>query len=166
MLLISLGIFGIFFTYFAICYGLVDGLYLTLLSWSLYILAIPGGHGQLLVGLPVHYFFGKSIYPERFFWLAAFMFNAITFMAYQQIYSKSLITYFFYQLINNPNPNWLVFIFAALGTFYNALFRLSYFSQKPFPHKIVQPALIIVILAIFAYLSHQELIICMNILTH
>lgn len=152
------------FVYFSMRFGVWQGLYLCLLLWSCYILTIPAGHGQLLLGLPWRLVSTKPLHSEPFLWGAALLFNIINVNLYSHIYSHSMGTYIFLQLVKTANPYWLIFIVSASGTFYNALFGLPYFGEKSFFHKVSRSFLIFVGLTTFVYLAHQELIICINVL--
>ena len=152
------------FVYFSLRFGLWQGIYLCLLLWSCYILTIPGGHGQLLLGLPWRLFSNKPLHTEPFLWGIALLFNIINTNLYRSMYSKSLGTYIFLQLVKTPNPYWLIFIISGIGTFYNALFGLPYMGKKNLVHQLVRGLLLFVGISTFLFLAHQELIICINVL--
>ena len=159
----SFVLFGLFLFYLVSYHGLLIGTHLTLLIWSLYILTIPGGHGQYLIGLPVYSLTEKTIYSEPFLWCMAVVLNIFTFSLNPQIYNKTLFTYFFYQILATPNPHWIILLISALGTCYNTIFKLSYFGNKPIIHRISRSILILAGIVSFFYFSYPDLVICLNI---
>jgi len=159
----SFALFGITLFYLISYHGLFVGTHLTLLIWSLYILTIPGGHGQYLIGLPIYSLTEKTIYCEPFLWCMAVLLNIFTFVFNPQIYNKTLFTYFFYQILATPNPHWVILLISALGTCYNSVFKISYFGKKTIIHRIIRSILILTGIVSFFYFSYPDLVICLNI---
>ena len=153
---------GLITFYFVLLHGALDGLCLTLLTWSLYILVIPGSHGQYLFGGPPSIFKGIHIYTEPFLWNLAILGNVLTYFVYPKIYTKTFLTHFLYRVITTPNPYWFIIFISALGTFYNFLTRQHYYLPSSYKHLAIRYILVLIGLFTFLYLSHREIIFLLN----
>ena len=52
----------------------------TFLTWSFYILCIPAFHGKIILAIPFWLITGrKFLYPEKYLWSVAILFNIYTF---------------------------------------------------------------------------------------
>jgi len=55
--------------------GLVQGMHLVFLAWSLYVLCVPAAHGRMLIGAPIKIFLKKTFFPEPYLWVACVILN-------------------------------------------------------------------------------------------
>ena len=143
-------------------HGIFFGIHSTLLTWSFYILCIPGAHGQLFIGLPTFLKTNKTFYTEPPMWISAAILNTATYLILPQAYAKSALTNLLYRIITNANYYWIIIGVSALGTFYNFIFMENYFKTQNSRHKIVRQIIIIIGIIIFIKLTYNEAIILFN----
>ena len=160
--LCCLSLFSLLFIFCISSYGIRLGTHLVLLMWSMYILCIPGSHGQLLFGLSIHSLKQTKFYTEPFMWSMAILFNIITYSATPHVYLKTIPTKLLYRIISTPNPYWIIVFISTVGTFYNFATRENYFETKSLFHKNTRRIIIFAGILTFFYLSYKEAILILN----
>lgn len=141
-------------------------LQLAFLTWSFYILCIPAFHGRITLGIPYQILTGKILlYPEVYVWIGAVAFNLFEMTQYPNIYFKTFITHFLYQILSTPQIQWLIIAACALGTFYKLFVGYQNFYDRKVLHYFIR--MLLIALGVFALiqLSYKELIILINIRT-
>ncbi len=150
------------FIYLYTKHGSAEGPLLFCLLWSLYIICIPGAHGQMLFGFPIRRLTGYDTHPELFLWPAALICNLIAYIWHQEIYTKSFLTMILYRIITVPNPYWTIIIASAIGTFYYFIVGERYFACSKMKHRILRHLITIAGILYFFYAAHREFIILLN----
>ncbi len=141
-------------------------LQLSLLTWSFYILCIPAFHGQITLGVPYQILTGKILlYPEVYLWISALAFNIFEMTQNSNVYFKTFITHFLYQIISTPQIQWLIVAACALGTFYKLFVGYQNFYNRKILHYFIRTLLIALGIFALIQLSYKEFIILINIHT-
>lgn len=132
----------------------------TLLSWSLYVLCLPGAHGSWLIGFPVYFLYRRRITTEPYLWTFMALLNvAILFFA-PTYYLTTIPTRLLYSIITHPFPGWIIFLTAFIGTFF--YFIVGNKQNKP-TYAIIRQLLVIVGYLTFLYISHKYIVIILGI---
>ena len=142
--------------------GLHNGVWLFFLNWSLLILCIPGSHGQILFGYPIFAFTSKQYYIEALLWVAAIILNIFTYILQHSLYATSIPSYLLHRFITTPIPYWSIIGISTCGTFYFVLMKDHFLTCKKFKYLLIRHLLILIGLANFLYLAHQEIILFLN----
>ncbi len=98
--------------------GLKDGLWVSLLTWSFFVLCTPIADAGILIDFPINLISGiKMIYSEIIVWVTAIGMNILILTTNPAIYEKTIILSLFKHIIQNPFPYSAIIILSALGTF-------------------------------------------------
>jgi len=121
--LILVAILLAYFVYMSKQYGASEGLLLSVLSWSFFVLCTPIADGGFIVAFPVRLLFKvKMVTTQIITWLLALLFNIWAFNVTADIYEKSAVTQVLYKILQTPYPYWGILIVSALGTFLSIYF--------------------------------------------
>lgn len=139
--------------------GTLSGLYLTVLTWSFFVLCLPTPRHATITSLILQKCTSRStIHAGAIIWLAAILINIFTYAAIPYVYLASKTTFLLYRIISNPWPLWIIIGTSSLVGFYN-FFLLDSYNMHLLRHKIAKLSLTVAALAIFFYLSYIELIV-------
>lgn len=142
-------------------HGIEFGLFLTLISWSVYVLCVPAAHGRLIIGGLFKLLSGKSFFPEPYLWGFAIVLNSVSVVFAPQVYAKTLMTYIFYRAIFIPSY-WPIFVLTAIGVWYRfSIGTPTYLAHKS-THTAFRHLLTIIGLLVLFYLTHQDFIVLLN----
>lgn len=101
-------------------HGLKDGLLISILTWSFFVLSTPIADAGILLDLPLRIITGlRMIYAEVVVWTAAIVLNLITLNFAAAVYEKTFILSLFEQILTNPLPYWSIIILSGIGTFFS-----------------------------------------------
>lgn len=99
-------------------YGYANGLLLTWLSWSFFVLCTPIADAGMLIDFPIRLISNiKMVYTEISVWVIAISLNLYAFFFNPELYNQTQLLHLLEHIIRNPIPLWLIFIFSAIGTF-------------------------------------------------
>jgi len=111
-------IFLIYFGLVAFRYGLKDGFFVTVLTWSVFVLCTPIADAGFLLDFPFRLITNiKMLFSEIIIWVIAIALNIYTFFLNSEIYSKTKILSLFKHILEKPFPFWIIIIISAIGTF-------------------------------------------------
>jgi hypothetical protein len=111
-------IFLIYFGLVAFRYGLKDGFFVTVLTWSFFVLCTPIADAGFLLDFPFRLITNiKMLFSEIIIWVIAIALNIYTFFLNSEIYSKTKILSLFKHILEKPFPFWIIIIISAIGTF-------------------------------------------------
>lgn len=100
-----------------------NGISLSLITWSGFVMATPIADGGIIIDLPIRLLTKlKMIYSEIIVWAIAISLNIYYLTTDPAIYQKTAINNTFYQILSNPWPNWLIILISVLGTFLSLYF--------------------------------------------
>ena len=136
-------LFSAYTVYQLMRHGLEMGLFITLLSWTVYVLCVPAAHGRLLVGGGFRMLTGKSFFPEPYLWCLAVAVNIMTIIFAPQVYTHTLMTYIFYRSVFIPSY-WIIFVFAGIGTWYRSTIGTVSYLANTGTHTAVRHLLTLV----------------------
>ncbi len=155
--LIVLIIFIVYFIFISQKYGTEQGLGITILTWSFFVLCTPIADAGFLLDFPIRLITNiKMLYSEILVWLIAISLNIYTFFNFSQTYSKTKILILFKHILQNPFPFWIIIILSALGTFISIQFgdelldNISHKDKKKIYQKHIYKYKLIVMFFLFA----------------
>ncbi len=153
--------FSAYAFYQIIRHGLELGLFISFLSWTVYILCVPAAHGRLLVGSAFKMLTRQSFFPEPYVWALAVAVNIMTIIFAPQIYTHTLMTYIFYRSVFIPHY-WIIFLLGAIGTWYRSIIGSDAYAASLGMHTAVRHLLTLLGLLVLFYLTHQDFIVLLN----
>lgn len=143
-------------------HGLKNGLLLTFLFWSFFVLCIPGKHGSMLIGAPLQMFFKIRVNTQIWTWLSAVVLNLIVYHTNKDIYLENFITHLLRYIITSPYPELLVVVFAMAANLYKPIIGYNYQSKFYFLHAAIHTILVIVNLLALFWWIYPEAVFLFN----
>lgn len=145
-------------------YGLLTGLHLTGLCWTVYVMCLPFfGGGILLYPLAPLVGYQPNYVWECWAWILSITLHIGTFLNNQSIYEKTSVTHFIYWAIRHPFPYWCIFITAALPTGAAWLYQTHKLTMKPFWYYQLRFTLAMIALTTLFLVALKDIIILSNI---
>lgn len=158
--LLFLCFFGFTGTHFILQRGLGRGLYLTLLTWSFFVLCIPFSGRPLITSFLLNWFTNiPAHYAGLVRWLAAIGFNLFTYIVFPYIYLTSATTFLLYRVITNPWPYWIIIFASSLAGLYTIVVTSLNRSPSHPKDTLARALLLATSVLTFFYLSYSEIII-------
>jgi len=121
-----LGVLAIFAGYFGFIvykYGLENGIMITALSWSFFVLCTPIADAGFLIDFPLRLITRiKMLYSEIIVWIIAISLNFYAFFYKPAAYEKTELLQLFKHILNDPIPFWAIIFISGIGTFMSVLF--------------------------------------------
>lgn len=159
---LSLAFLSFLFAVKIFSYGIILGIQIALLIWSLYILCFPAKHGSIILGFPYQLITKhKMKNPEIYMWSFALIFSVAELIATPFHFFREALTQLLYRILTTPWPYWLIIITAASSTLY-PFFIGKDISIKTPKHFLIKKALSIIAIITLAYFSFADLIILLN----
>ena len=116
-------IIAAYFAFVSMNYGLVDGFFVTILTWSFFVFCTPIADAGFLIDFPIRILLGiRMIYSEVFIWVIAFLINVFALVFVPQIYQTTVFLKLFEHILLNPIPFWGIIVVSAIGTFMSVYF--------------------------------------------
>ena len=120
LVLIVLIIYFIFITW---RHGIEQGILITLLTWSFFVICTPVADAGLLLDFPLRLITkGRMIVSEVIIWIISFLISISALIFDPGIYDSFIILEIFKKILTNPFPYWSIIILSAIGTFYSIYF--------------------------------------------
>jgi len=162
VLLVLLGYFG----FVALEFGLTDGLLVTALTWSFFVLCTPVADAGFLLDFPLRLVTNIRMFvSEIFVWGIAITLNLYTYFIHPEIYLKTKLLVVFKHILEQPLPFWSIILVSAVGTFMSIQFGDEMYDkvshQKPThfnKHKGKYRYVGIVILLVIAFSLYTALL--------
>lgn len=118
-----LAVFIAYFIYLSTQFDVKTGAWLSVLTWSFFVLCTPVADGGFLLDFPVRLIIGvRMMYTEVLVWAVAIAVNLVGVFFLEQEYSKTLLCSLFYKILTHPWPYWAIIILSMLGTFLSLKF--------------------------------------------
>ncbi len=112
-----------YFVYMSYQYGAGDGLLISVLTWSFFVLCTPVADGGFILAFPIRLLFQvKMVVTQLLTWVLAIVLNIWAFYQAQEIYAKSPVTEILLTILSTPYPYWGILLISALGTFLSIFF--------------------------------------------
>jgi len=113
-----LGIILVYFFFVSRSHGIKEGFWISILTWSFFVLGTPFPDAGILVDFPIRLISGiKMIYSEVVVTVVAIIITIFTFFEMPLIYNGTALLSLFKQILSNPFPYWLIIILSSIGTF-------------------------------------------------
>jgi len=160
-----------FFSFFAFSmlhliaeHGLQDGVHLSALCWTTYVMCLPFSGGGILL-YPLAPLVGAlSWYVwELWAWICSILLHSVTLCYNRSLYEKTSITHFIYWAITHPVPYWGLFIICFLPIIATWLYRKHHIPSNALWYYQIRFLLILIALFLLAYIGLHDLIILSNI---
>lgn len=169
--LLVLLVFGIYFGFIAFKYGVKDSLYVTVLTWSFFVLCTPIADAGFLLDLPIRLITKmRMLHSEMMVWIIAIGLNFYTVLNNDTIYEKTKLLSLFRYILEKPWPMWGVILISALGTFISIRFgdemmdNVGYKNCKLYQkHKKKHHFIIMLFLIIMAIVFYDFLLKKLNL---
>jgi hypothetical protein len=158
-------IFISYFIFIAKKYGVQQGLFVSTLSWSFFVLCTPIADAGFLLDFPIRLITKiKMLTSEMFIWTIAISLNLYAFFINPEIYNKTKLLSFFKHILEQPIPFWSIIILSAIGTFISIKFgdelldktkhieRKHYHKYKKKFKLIIMLFLIVITIVIYDFL--------------
>ncbi|PIR73344.1 MAG: hypothetical protein COU40_02920 [Candidatus Moranbacteria bacterium CG10_big_fil_rev_8_21_14_0_10_35_21] len=121
--LLVIFIFVGYFIFVSQKYGVQEGFFVAMLSWSFFVLCTPIADAGFLLDFPLRLVLkGKMIVSEIFVWILAIVLNGYAFFFAPEIYAKTKILVFFKHILEKPFPFWIIILLSLIGTFVSIKF--------------------------------------------
>jgi len=112
-----------YFAFVSLNYGLVDGFFVTIITWSFFVFCTPIADAGFLIDFPIRILFGiRMIYSEIFIWIVALLINVFALLFVPQIYQTTVLLKLFEHILLNPIPFWGIIIVSSIGSFMSVYF--------------------------------------------
>ncbi len=160
-----------YFIFIAKKYGVQQGFFVSILSWSFFVLCTPIADAGFLLDFPFRLITKiKMLFSEITVWIIAISLNLYTFFIHPEIYSKTPLLNFFKHILEQPIPFWLIIFISALGTFVSIKFgdelldKVNHHERTSYHrHKKKFRFLIMIFLVVLALILYDFLLKKMNI---
>jgi len=121
-LLILLIVVG-YFVFVSLKFGIENGLWVTILTWSFFVFCTPIADAGFLFDFPIRLTTGiRMFHSEIGVWIFAAILNIFTLKFNPEIYQKTIVLKLFHYIIVHPFPYWLITVLSAIGTYLSIYF--------------------------------------------
>jgi len=103
--------------------GFEDGFYVTILTWSFFVLSTPIADAGFLLDFPLRLLLGvRMIVSESIVWLIAIVANVLALGLKPEVYYSTDLLELFKTILETPWPYWSIILISAVGTFMSVIF--------------------------------------------
>jgi hypothetical protein len=121
--LLVLGILISYFAFLTFRYGAKDGLAITVLTWSFFVLCTPIADAGFLIDFPLRLITKiRMFHSEMIVWTIAISINIYTFFFSGEAYQKTFLLKIFHFILEKPFPFWFIIFLSGIGTFLSVYF--------------------------------------------
>ncbi|MCB9359349.1 hypothetical protein H6503_05440 [Candidatus Woesearchaeota archaeon] len=112
-------------------HGLKEGLLISMLSWSFFVLCTPIADAGILIDFPMRIIAGiQMVYSEIVVWIIAIALNISTFFLSPATYDKTILLSLFKHILEAPFPYWIIIVLSCFGTFASIYIADSLINSK------------------------------------
>ena len=116
-------VFIIYTCFATLKYGVREGLHVSILSWSFFVLCTPVADAGFLLDLPLRLLTGiRMLYSEMIVWCIAITLNIVTTLFAPETYKATILLSLFSEILHQPIPYWAIILLSAIGTFVSITF--------------------------------------------
>ena len=113
----------LYFVFISIKLGTKDGIFITSLTWSFFILCTPIADAGFLLAFPVRMLTGiRMMYTQLFSFILAFGLNLYVFFYDPSIYDGTALLGLFRRILSQPFPFWGIILLSIIGTLFSIYF--------------------------------------------
>ncbi len=164
--LLLVAILVAYFLYMSHLYGASEGLLLSVLTWSFFVLCTPVADGGFILAFPIRLLFHvKMVWTQLITWVLAIAVNLWAFNASPEIYQKAAVSKILFTILATPYPYWGILLISALGTFLSIYFGDEMMDvtahnqrQKHHQHGFKYRIVLVIGLAVLTVVAYYELI--------
>ncbi|NCT55950.1 hypothetical protein GW755_03860 [bacterium] len=128
-----------YFLFVSFAHGIKQGLLISVLTWSFFVLCTPVAEAGILIDFPMRLITKiRMVYSEIMVWLVAIIINIVVFITNPKIYEQTLLLSLFKHVLDAPYPYWIIIFFSAVGTFLSIYIADSIMDSKK--HKNIHPS--------------------------
>ena len=128
--LLILTIFLSYLLFISMQYGLQQGIFVSALTWSFFVLCTPVADAGFLIDFPLRLVTKiKMIFTEILVWIMAITLNLYAFFFSSEIYTKTKVLILFKHILGNPFPFWIIILISLIGTFVSIKFGDELFDK-------------------------------------
>tara|TARA_A100000171_G_scaffold51708_1_gene66904 strand:+ start:278 stop:841 length:564 start_codon:yes stop_codon:yes gene_type:complete len=118
-----IGTLVIYTVYLSTQYSPREGLGLSFLTWSFFVLCTPIADGGFIIAFPLRLLFQiKMLHTQIVVWFIALGGNIAFLVTNKEIYSHTIITSLLRQILTTPWPYWVILGLCLLGTLLSIYF--------------------------------------------
>lgn len=111
-----------YFSYVVWKFGAAEGMFVTLLTWSFFVLCTPVADAGILIDFPTRLLFNvRMVWVEVFVWVFAVSINIFALLFVPGSYNDTLLINLLHYVITHPFY-WFIVLLSALGTFFSIVF--------------------------------------------
>jgi len=145
-------------------YGLLTGIHLSALCWTVYVMCLPFSGGGILF-YPLTPLTGSvpAYMRELWAWMLSIILHIATFLSNRAVYEKTSITHFIYWGIIHPIPYWLLFSVCFLPVMAAWLYHAYRIPRNALWYYQVRMLLIVLALLLLVSIALRDIIILSNI---
>ena len=156
----------VYFMFVQAQYGTEDGVIITALTWSFFVLCTPIADAGFLLDFPIRIATKiRMLHTEIIVWTIAISMNAYVYFFNPGLYDKTFILGLLYHIITHPYPFWGITGLCAVGTFLSIylgdeVMDLVSYSGKKHKHNIKYEIIlfifiILVVIALYDFLLKE-----------
>ena len=157
----------VYFMFVQAQYGTEDGIVITALTWSFFVLCTPIADAGFLLDFPIRIATKiRMFYTELIVWAVAIFMNVYTHFMNPEMYEKTFLLGLLHHIIMNPYPYWGIVGLCAIGTFLSVYLGdeimdlVSYSERKKHRHNIKYEIvlfifIILVVVALYDFLLKE-----------
>ena len=149
-------VFVTYFIFIAWKYGIEQGFFVSVLTWSFFVLCTPVADAGFLLAFPLRLITHiKMLYSQIVIFIIAILLNLYAYFITPQIYSKTILLDLFKHILSQPFPFWSIIFISLIGTFISISFgdelvdKASHHERTQF-HKHRNKHRIILMIFLFA----------------
>ncbi len=121
--LLLLAVLLAYFGYLSWKFDLATGGFVSLLTWSFFVLCTPVADAGFLLDFPIRLIFGvRMIVTEIIVWGLAIGITVMGMMFWPDMYGKTFLTDLFMTILTTPWPYWSIIALSGVGTFLSIYF--------------------------------------------
>lgn len=116
-------VFVSYFLFLVFRYGAGNGILITILTWSFFVLCTPIADAGFLLDFPLRLITGiRMFYSEIIVWTIAINANLYFFFSNPSAYEKTFLLKIFKHILEKPWPFWGIIFLSFIGTFLSIYF--------------------------------------------
>lgn len=116
--LLILAVLVVYTIFISMKYGLENGVLISALTWSFFVLCTPIADAGFLLDFPIRLISKiKMLHTEILVWIIAIVLNIYALNFHAEIYGNTVMLKLFEHILTKPYPYWSIILISAIGTF-------------------------------------------------
>ena len=132
-------LFSIYLLFVIHKFGIQQGIFVTILTWSFFVLCTPIADAGFIIDFPLRLITQiRMFHAEMIVWGIAISLNLYTFFLHPIVYTKTNILTLFFNILARPFPFWGIIAISLVGTFISIHFgdelldKIKYRDRKSY----------------------------------